>query len=153
MFALYLAYMNTDFVRKLGIAFVERGRSPHCAPCKSVKHLNSDWQLSACLGIVDPAQWLFEVVVWNADSPNHIMRWPAVVSTAGAPACRVTITAIVVDSILAGGAVARGWSGYLAVLARRIRVLCYAAFLTVWGACAQCLDLRVCMKQFSCCVC
>ena len=48
------------------------------------------------------------------------MRWHAVVSTAGAPARRVTITAIVVDSILAGGAVARGWSGYLAVLARRI---------------------------------
>ena len=31
---------------------------------------------------------------------------------------RVTITAIVVDAILAGGVVARAWSGYLAVLVR-----------------------------------
>ena len=108
-----------------------KGRGPLIA--LAVKHLTSDWQLTACLGIVNPAQWLFEVVVWDADSPDHIMRWHAVISTAGAHARRVTITAIVVDSILAGGAVARGWSGYLAVLARRIRVLCCAASLTVWA--------------------
>ena len=39
---------------------------------------------------------------------------------AWAGAHRVTITAIVVDAILAGGVVARAWSGYLAVLVGRI---------------------------------
>jgi hypothetical protein len=36
---------------------------------------------------------------------------------------RVTVTAITVDAILAGGVVARAWSGYLAVLVRHAHVL------------------------------
>ena len=46
------------------------------------------------------------------------MWWPRAQRHARGGARRVTITAIVVDAILAGGVVARAWSGYLAVLVR-----------------------------------
>ena len=65
----------------------------------------------------------------------------------------MTITAIVVDAILAGGVVARAWSGYLAVLVRQryttraaaceVGSRCWLSCLAVpsrllhnWGMCA-----------------
>jgi len=68
---------------------------------------------------------------WQAQTAHGALPSQAPPPTQSGRARRITITAITVDAVLAGGVVARGWSSYLAVL---VRTPCFARRPTFMAA-------------------